>query len=58
MIRIRTQYPNITFCVKEDGELLMNGTPVGRLFPDEYHMIAMAVEEANEQAAEALGAAA
>lgn len=46
MIRLRTQYRNVNFTLLDDGRLLMNNTEVGRLFPDEYHLIAMEVKDA------------
>jgi hypothetical protein len=46
MIRLRTQYKKVNFTALEDGRLLMNGTEVGRLFPDEYHFLAMEVLDA------------
>ncbi|MCC6591626.1 MAG: hypothetical protein IT168_33375 [Bryobacterales bacterium] len=46
MIRLRTQYKNVNFTALEDGRLLLNGTEVGRLFPDEYHFLAMSVIDA------------
>lgn len=46
MIRLRTQYRNINFTALEDGRLLMNGAEVGRLFPGEYHFLAISVLEA------------
>lgn len=52
-IKLRTQYRNITFAVFPDGRLLLNGVEVGRMFPDEYFLIAAAVDEAGERLKEA-----
>ena len=46
MIRLRTQYRKVNFTALVDGRLLMNGTEVGRMFPDEYHFLAMEVIDA------------
>jgi len=48
-IRLRTQYRNINFTVLPDGRLYLNGEEAGRLFPDEYEMIRLAVEEAGQE---------
>ncbi|HFB98304.1 MAG TPA: hypothetical protein ENJ62_04115 [Bryobacterales bacterium] len=48
-IRLRTQYRNITFTVLPDGTLYLNGEQVGRLFPDEYEMIRLAIEDAGQE---------
>jgi hypothetical protein len=48
-IRLRTQFPNVNFTVCEDGRLLLNGAEVGRLFPDEYHLISVLAEESQER---------
>lgn len=45
MIRLRTQYRNISLTVMPDGELLINGTEVGRLFPDEVLALAALTED-------------
>lgn len=55
-IRLRTQYASVNFTIYADGELWLNGDPIGRLFPAEVEAISHAVADAEAAKAEGVAA--